>query len=99
MRGTDRRSGSLFSYVDMEARVPKEHPLRRIRELVNGSLLKLDTKFSKLYSNEGPSVPPERLLPASLLQVFYSIRWCSQSVLMRNGLPSVFRAPRPKLKT
>jgi len=67
--------GSLFSYVDIEAWVPREHPLRRIRELVNGALSKLDQEFEALYSKEGrPSIPPERLLRASLLQVFYSIR-------------------------
>lgn len=75
MRGTDERSGSLFSYVDIEARVPAEHPLRLIRVLVNGALAKLDGKFAALYSAEGrPSIPPERLIRASLLQLFYSIR-------------------------
>jgi transposase len=75
MRGTDQRSGSLFSYVDIEARVPKAHPLRRVRELVNGALSKLDKRFAGLYSKDGrPSIAPERLLRASLLQLFYSIR-------------------------
>jgi transposase len=91
MRGTDQRSGSLFSYVDIEARVPKEHPLRRIRELVNGTLLKLDTKFSELYSKEGrPSIPPERLLRASLLQVFYSIR-SERQLMERKNFDLLFR--------
>jgi transposase len=75
MRGTDQRSGSLFSYIDIEARVPAGHPLRRIRELANGALGKLDRQFAGLYSPEGrPSIPPERLIRASLLQLFYSIR-------------------------
>lgn len=75
MRGTDERSGSLFSYVDIEARVPAGHPLRRIRVLVNGALATLDQKFETLYSADGrPSIPPERLVRASLLQLFYSIR-------------------------
>ncbi|HSD93526.1 MAG TPA: IS5 family transposase [Methyloceanibacter sp.] len=75
MRGSDERSGALFSYVDVEARVPAGHPLRRIRELVNGALTRLDGKFAALYSADGrPSVPPERLIRASLLQLFYSIR-------------------------
>src|SRR5580698_6149130 len=75
MRGTDQHSGSLFSYVDIEARVPKEHPLRGVRELVNGALSKLDKRFGELYSKDGrPSIAPERLLRASLLQLFYSIR-------------------------
>src|SRR5947208_2690927 len=63
MRGSDERSGSLFSYVDLEARVPASHPLRHIRELVNGALGRLDGKFEALYSAEGrPSIPPERLV-------------------------------------
>jgi len=75
MRGSDERSGSLFSYVDIEARVPSTHPLRHIRDLVNGALAKLDRKFETLYSADGrPSIPPERLVRASLLQLFYSIR-------------------------
>jgi transposase len=75
MRGMDQRSGSLFSYVDIEARVPEGHPLRRVRELVNGALAELDRQFSVLYSLEGrPSIPPERLIRASLLQLLYSIR-------------------------
>ena len=75
MRGTDQRSGSLFSYVDIEARVPARHPLRRIRDLTNRALARLDEKFARLYATEGrPSIPPERLLRASLLQLFYSIR-------------------------
>lgn len=75
MRGTDERSGSLFSYVDIESRIPASHPLRRIRELVNGALAALDRKFDALYSSEGrPSIAPERLVRASLLQLFYSIR-------------------------
>lgn len=75
MRGTDERSGSLFSYVDLEGRVPARHPLRRIRELVNNALGALDRKFEALYSAEGrPSIAPERLIRASLLQLLYSIR-------------------------
>ena len=75
MRGADERSGSLFSYVDIEDRVPQEHPLRRIRELANGALSSLDRDFARLYSRLGrPSIPPERLLRASLLQLLYSIR-------------------------
>src|SRR5687767_12220146 len=75
MRGADERAGSLFSYVDIERRVPSEHPLRLIRQLVNGALARLDRKFEELYSAEGrPSIPPERLIRASLLQAFYSIR-------------------------
>jgi transposase len=75
MRGSDDRSGSLFSYVDIEARVPTTHPLRHIRELVNAALARLDGRFVTLYSADGrPSIPSERLVRASLLQLFYSIR-------------------------
>src|SRR3990172_5310253 len=75
MRGSDERTGSLFAYVDIEARAPATHPLRGIRELVNGALARLDREFEALYAADGrPSIAPERLLRASLLQLFYSIR-------------------------
>lgn len=75
MRGADGRTGALFSYVDLESRIPDGHPLRRIRELANSALRSLDRDFAGLYSRLGrPSIPPERLLRASLLQLLYSIR-------------------------
>ena len=75
MRGEDERSGSLFSYVDLEARVGQSHPLRAIRALVNEALAALVSDFSALYSPIGrKSIPPEKLLRAMLLQAFYSIR-------------------------
>ena len=75
MRGGDERSGELFSYVDLEARVRKDHPLRVIREIVNAALAALADDFEALYSPIGrPSIPPEKLLRAMLLQAFYSIR-------------------------
>ena len=75
MRGSDDRSGALFSYVDLEDRVPKDHPLRGIREVVNEALASLSADFARLYSRMGrPSIPPEKLLRALLLQAFYSIR-------------------------
>src|ERR1700733_10868739 len=75
MRGGDERSGSLFSYVDLEARVGKDHPLRAIRGIVNRALSTLSGEFSALYSRSGrPSTPPDKLLRAMLLQAFYSIR-------------------------
>jgi len=75
MRGEDQRSGSLFSYVDIEARVAGDHPLREIRAIVSEALSGLDKSFEALYAREGrPSIPPERLLRASLLQMFYSVR-------------------------
>ena len=75
MRGGDERSGSLFSYVDLEARVGRDHPLRTIRMVVNEALAALSGEFSALYARIGrPSIPPEKLLRAMLLQAFYSIR-------------------------
>jgi transposase len=75
MRGGDGRSGLLFSYVDLEARVRKDHPLRTILQLVNEALEAVAKEFSSLYSPIGrPSIPPEKLLRAMLLQAFYSIR-------------------------
>ena len=75
MRGGDERSGELFSYVDLETRVRADHPLRAIRAIVNGALSALEREFSALYSRIGrPSIPPEKLLRAMLLQAFYSIR-------------------------
>ncbi len=74
-RGGDERSGSLFSYVDLEARVGEDHPLRIIRGAVNEALAELSGEFSALYSRIGrPSIPPEKLLRAMLLHAFYSIR-------------------------
>ena len=75
MRGGDERSGSLFSYVDLEGRIGKDHPLRRIRLVVNEALAGLSDEFSALYARLGrPSIRPEKLLRAMLLQAFYSIR-------------------------
>jgi transposase len=75
MRGSDQRSGTLFSYVDLEQRVPVVHPLRTIRSIVNDVLDSLDAAFERLYEGTGrQSIAPERLLRASLLQAFYSIR-------------------------
>jgi transposase len=75
MRGTDKRSGELFSYVDLERRVRTDHPLRVIREVVSTALAALSGDFAGLYSGMGrPSIPPEMLLRALLLQAFYSIR-------------------------
>lgn len=75
MRGLDERSGSLFSYVDLEERVPAKHPLRVIKAIVDDVLLSLDAEFGRLYESTGrASVAPERLLRASLLQAFFSVR-------------------------
>ncbi len=81
MRGGDNRTGELFSYVDLEARVRRDHPVRAIRTIVNEALSALGLEFARLYSPIGrPSIPPEMLLRAMLLQAFYSIR--SERLLM-----------------
>lgn len=75
MRGTDEASGSLFSYVDLDERVPASHPLRKVRQIVNDALSSLDAEFAALYTDFGrPSIAPERLIRASLLQILFSIR-------------------------
>ena len=76
MRGRDERTGELFSYVDLEARVRRDHPLRTIREIANEALVSLEREFAALYAPRTgrPSIPPEMLLRAMLLQAFYSIR-------------------------
>ncbi len=75
MRGVDQRTGELFSYVDLEVRVRTDHPLRPIRAIVNEALSAVEQEFAPLYARIGrPSIPPEMLLRAMLLQAFYSIR-------------------------
>jgi transposase len=75
MRGVFRDQGGLFSYVSPESRVPAEHPLRKIRRLVRDVLTELSRSFAGLYAKDGrPSVPPEQLLSALLIQALYGIR-------------------------
>jgi transposase len=81
MRGTDTAQADIFSYVSPEQRVPKNHPLRPIRILVNEALRALSREFDKMYSEIGrPSIAPEKLLRALLLQILYTIR--SERMLM-----------------
>ena len=75
MRGKDDRSEILFSYIRLDERIPADHPLRVIRQLVDAALAELSRAFAKLYARDGrPSIPPERLLRALLLQAFYTVR-------------------------
>jgi transposase len=75
MRGEDQRSEGLFSYVRLDTRIPPDHPLRAIRTQINEALTGLSRDFNKLYARAGrPSIPPERLLRALLLQAFYTVR-------------------------
>jgi transposase len=81
MRGEDIQQAAMFSYLSPEKRVPASHPLRRIREITDGVLKDLSRAFSAMYAKRGrPSVPPEQLLRALLLQVLYTIR--SERMLM-----------------
>lgn len=69
MRGEFRDQGGLFSYIDAASRIPADHPLRQVRMLVRAVLKDLNRSFGRLYSHEGrPSIPPEQLLSALLLQ-------------------------------
>ena len=75
MRGADERNETLFSFVQLESRVPIGHPLRAIRSITEAALSSLSERFGTLYSEVGrPSIPPEKLLRALLLQAFYSVR-------------------------
>jgi transposase len=75
MRGDDPRHEGMFSYVTPEARVRPDHPLRPIRRMTDAALQRLSSRFDRLYSTMGrPSIPPEQLLRALLLQMLYSIR-------------------------
>jgi transposase len=75
MRGDDRQPAAMFSYISPEARVPRDHPLRAIRMLVDEGLAELSPRFETLYARVGrPSIPPEKLLRAQLVQVLYSVR-------------------------
>lgn len=75
MRGEDLQQHELFSYESLEERVPADHPLRPIRTMVDEALKALDGRFDEIYGEDGrKSIPPERLLRALLLQMFYTIR-------------------------
>ena len=75
MRGSDQPQSVMFSYVLLEDRVPADHPLRPIREVTNRVLTRLSRRFARLYSKTGrPSIPPEYLVRALLLQLLYTIR-------------------------
>src|SRR5688572_6174726 len=75
MRGADEQPGSMFSYVSLEDRVRQDHPLRAIRHITDRALAQLSPRFDALYVHFGrPSVPPEKVLRALLLQALYTIR-------------------------
>ncbi len=75
MRGDERVQDGMFSYVSLEQRVPQDHPLRAVRKLTDAVLQRLSPEFDALYADSGrPSIAPEYILRALLLQVFYSVR-------------------------
>jgi len=81
MRGDDQQTGWMFSYVSPEERVPADHPLRTIRRMTDGIFARMSRRFDRLYSDIGrPSIPPEKLLRALLLQGLYTVR--SERLLM-----------------
>lgn len=81
MRGNDHQQGEVFSYLSPESRVRKDHPLRTIRMIVDEILGKLSPEFDRMYARQGrPSIAPEKLLRAQLLQMLYSVR--SERLLM-----------------
>ena len=91
MRGGDARTEALFSYVSCERRVPMDDPLRAIRKIVNTALTGLSAEFETLYAKSGrPSIPPEKLLRALLLQAFYSVR-SERQLMQQLGYNLLFR--------
>ena len=88
MRGEDQRSEGFFSYVPLERRISADHPLRAIRSLTDEALVGLSRDFNKLLRDGRPSIAPERLLRALLLQVFYTVR--SERQLMEQNSTTIF---------
>ena len=81
MRGDDPQPDGMFSYISMEARIPADHPLRAMRDLMDTALRELSPRFAMMYAKTGrPSIAPEKLLRAQLLQILYTIR--SERLLM-----------------
>jgi transposase len=81
MRGMDHQQSTMFSYISAERRVPKDHPLRAVRVMVDAALSALGPRFDAIYAAKGrPSIAPEKLLRALLLQVLYTVR--SERLLM-----------------
>ena len=98
MRGIDHQQSQMFSYLSPETRVRKDHPLRAIRLMVDEILAQLSRRFDSMYASAGrPSIPPEKLLRAQLLQMLYSIR--SARLLMEEIDYSVRRPRRVSQKT
>src|SRR5258707_8661536 len=81
MRGQDKQQADMFSYLSPEARVRRDHPLRAIRTMADQALENMSRRFDRMYAKTGrPSIPPEKLLRAQLIQMLYSVR--SERLLM-----------------
>lgn len=75
MRGDLNPQPGMFSYIDLESRIPEQHPIRKIRRIVDEALVEIAPEFDAMYATNGrPSIPPEMLIRASLLQIFFTIR-------------------------
>ena len=92
MRGLDTQQSSMFSYLSPEERIPAKHPLRPIRTMVDAVLAGLSARFEGMYSAFGrPSIAPEKLLRALLLQIFYSVRSERLLIELQSAVPVVCR--------
>ena len=81
MRGVDHQQSGMFSYISAEKRVPEDHPLRAIRAMVDVALRKMGPQFDAMYAKVGrPSIAPEKLLRALLLQVLYTVRPMTRAI-------------------
>ena len=90
MRGHDHKQEPMYSYISMEERVPDEHPLRGIRGIAEVVMKELSPRFARMYSDVGrPSIPPEQLLRALMLQALYTIR--SERQLMEQSFGLIFK--------
>ena len=84
MRGEIDPQASLFSYVDLESRIPKDHPIRKIRDIVDTALQEIEPWFDEMYATVGrPSIPPEMLLRASLLQILFTVHCSLRAPIVR----------------
>ena len=91
MRGSDPKQDGMFSYVSPGQRVPAEHPLRPLRTMVDDILQEMSPRFANLYAQTGrPSIPPERLLRALLLQILYTVR-CERLLMEQLNYNLLFR--------
>src|SRR5258708_29578580 len=96
MRGKDEQQLDVFSYVSPEQRVPQDHPLRLLRVMTDEALRELQPRFHKLYAKTGrPSIAPEKLLRALLLQALYSVR--SERLLMEQLRTMELLGAEPRL--